>query len=309
MTRPMRLLLPGCAIAALLTAPASAQTNEKPATEAPVSTVSGQFATKTTGTITPAHVVSFYTGDIADVRNRSLRIVLAEIPVDEARVRAAEDPSLELDAIEELKRTNTLTLTATGDAYLSLSATFHATNTYLFGDSVQNLTVEYTTQSATRLAGRLFSPKPVKGANGDSYTVDLRFDVSLPSAPGPGMPLPVGGGDPGAALMNLLAAIAKRDVGAIRAALGPDDRMFAAQRVAARGMSEAEALLEQARQVASLKNVKIRSGDVSGDTARLDVETGDRKKPTVIRVRMVRCGTAWLFTSSPMPRLPVRCEA
>ena len=60
--------------------------------------------------------------------------------------------------------------------------------------------------------------------------------------------------------------------------------------------------------MASLKNVKIRSGDVSGDTARLDVETGDRKNPTVIRVRMVRCGTAWLFTSSPMPRLPVRCE-
>ena len=113
MTRPMRLLLQGCAVAALLTAPAAAQTNEKPATEVPVSTVSGQFTTKTTDTITPAHVVSFYTGDIADVRSRSLRIVLAEIPVDEARVRAAEDPGLELDAIEELKRTNTLTLTAT----------------------------------------------------------------------------------------------------------------------------------------------------------------------------------------------------
>ena len=50
-------------------------------------------------------------------------------------------------------------------------------------------------------------------------------------------------------------------------------------------MSEAEALLDQAREVASLKNVKV------------------------IRVRIVRCGTAWLFTSSPMPRLPVRCEA
>lgn len=125
----------------------------------------------------------------------------------------AEDPSLELDAIDELKRTSTLTLTATGDAYLSLAATFHATTTYFFGDSVQNLTVEYTTQSATRLAGRLFSPKPVKGANGDATRSTKRFDVSLPSAPGPGMPLPVGGGDPGAALLNLLAAIAKRDVG------------------------------------------------------------------------------------------------
>ena len=148
----------------------------------------------------------------------------------------------------------------------------------------------------------------MKGENGDSYEVDLQFDIALAPAPGPGMPLPVGGGEPGAALMNLLTALAKRDLRAIRAALGPDDRMFADQGIAI-GKSEAETLFAQARQLVGLKNVNTRSGDISGDTARLDVETGDRKRPTVIRVRMVRCGTSWLFTGSPVPRLPVRCDA
>src|SRR5258708_33449486 len=79
-----------------------------------------------------------------------------------------------------------------------------------------SLKAEMTTNTADRGAGRVFSAKPVKTMDGETYTVDVKFSTEVTHGPA-GTKLPAGGGDAGKSLQALLTAMKKKDFKAIQA--------------------------------------------------------------------------------------------
>ena len=76
----------------------------------------------------------------------------------------------------------TLLIWANADGSASMNATFSATMTQYLDDTHGSLKVEWTERSAERVAGRLWSPKPVKPMSGDSWTVDVTFAAASSAA-------------------------------------------------------------------------------------------------------------------------------
>jgi len=76
-------------------------------------------------------------------------------------------------------------------------------------------------RDAERIAGSFVLAKP-EDFLGKSYEFDLRFDTAI--TPAPGTPLPLGGGEPGAAYNAWLAALARSDLGALRQMAGDEGR-------------------------------------------------------------------------------------
>jgi hypothetical protein len=180
-----------------------------------------------------------------------------------------------------------------------MNATFSKTMTQFIDDTSGALHVTWTTRSAARLDGRLYSTAPIKTMDGTTYTVDLRFAVDGPSPPA-GAVLPAGGGDPGKALLAFFAAVAAKNWNAIRAASSP-----AALQIFDKSYNTPQ---ENASDVADLvdawipkqKRVVAR-GLLSGDSAMLDVE--GETFPGMMglsRVRMVKAGSVWQFDRAAM---------
>src|SRR4029078_7597586 len=106
------------------------------------------------------------------------------------------------------------------DGSVSMNATFSKTMTQYLDDTSNGLKATLTTNTPTRIEGRLCSPSPLKTMHGTAYSVDVKFaaDVAPVTA---GTPLPAGGGDPGKAFSALLLAPTNKTWPAIKAASGP----------------------------------------------------------------------------------------
>jgi hypothetical protein len=175
-----------------------------------------------------------------------------------------------------------------------MNATFGKTMTQFLNDTGDGLKAEFTSRTATRLEGRVFSSAPLKTLDGSTYTVDLRFGVDVPAPPA-GTALPAGGGDPGKAFTAFVAATAKKNWTAIRAASSPWAlEMFDKSYNSAAENAESAGMLLKAW--VSLPKMKITGGLLRGDVAILDVE-GEVFAGTMglSRVQMVKSGEVWKF--------------
>lgn len=255
---------------------------------------SGAVTVEKLGAISPKHAVAFLVRDQRNARLTRTEILLSDVPVDAAPIQAAFDPHMEAINVDALNDRNYVLLWVGTDGAVSMNATFSKTMTQFLDGTTMGLKVTWTTQSASRLEGRLFSSAPVKTMDGTTYTVDLRFAVDVPKAP-EGQALPVGGGDPGRALTALLGAAARKNWPAIRALLGPSAlQMFdKSYNTPAENAANADDLLKA--WIPSAKR-KIVAGQLRGDVAILDVE--GETFPGMMglsRVQMVKVGTAWKF--------------
>jgi predicted lipid-binding transport protein (Tim44 family) len=127
-----------------------------------------------------------------------------------------------------------------------------------------------------------------------TYDFDLQFDVAV--TPLPGTPLPIDGGEPGAAYRAWLAALAKGDATALRKLVDSGH----AYRFPEDDASQVKESIKDLRDGTPLQ-ADIARGLVDGDRAVLWIEGIDRDDIRRRgRVRMLREEDAWRFAEDDL---------
>jgi hypothetical protein len=257
-------------------------------------TASGSVIVAGTGPIAVSHAAAYVVRDRRNARTTQTEILLADVPLDPASLRTAFDPHMTAINLEALRDRNYVLLWVGRDGRVGMNATFSKTMTQFIDDTGGGLEVAWKTRSASRLDGRLFSPRPLKTLDGTTYTVDLSFAVDV-ETPAEGPVLAAGGGDPGQALTAFLAAVARKDWAAIKAGSSPAAlEMF--DRNYNTTAENVEGTADLLKAWIGATPVAITGGQLDGSVAILDVEAemfpGQRG---LSRVRMIRSGGAWQF--------------
>lgn len=244
--------------------------------------------------IAPKVATAYEVRDQSDGRKRSVEILLAGGALDPAQIAGALDPHV-VAINSEAAKGNYILLWANADGSVSMNATFAETMTQYIDDSHGALKVEWTENTPQRVAGRVWSVKPVKPMSGESWTVDVRFaaDVVRPPA---GTKLPADGGEAGKALDALYRAVGKKDMAGIRAGVAP-----ASMSSLEHDYNSPEENLKEAVEMLGdfwlPKKHKVTGGEQRGDTATLEVE-GELYPGAkwLFLVQMVKGAAGWQFS-------------
>ena len=264
-------------------------------------TASGAFKAKPEGDITPKVAAAFVVRDQFNPREKRIEVILSTAPVDAAKAAADLSPHTVVINDPALKDTNYILIWIGSDGQVSMNATFSKTMTQFVDRASADgaFRAQLTTNTPDKVAGRIFTPAPVKTMGGSSYTVDVTFSAPVVKAPA-GTALPAGGGDPGKALLGFQAARQKKDWPALKAALSP----AATERFIKSYNDDKENLadtLETLNFWLPVKDVTITGGQLTGDVAVLDVEgvlaSGMK---TLTLVRLIKRPSGWLFDSAAL---------
>ena len=148
-------------------------------------------------------------------------------------------------------------------------------------------------QDAGHVAGSWVLKEPESFFD-QTYDFDLHFDTAV--TPLPGKPLPVDGGEPGAAYRAWLAALAKGDVAALRKLVDSEH----AYRFPEDDASQVKESIKDSRDGAPLQ-AEIERGLVDGDRAVLWIEGTDRDDIRRRgRVLMLREEGTWRFAEADL---------
>jgi hypothetical protein len=152
--------------------------------------------------------------------------------------------------------------------------------------------VQIAANTPERVTARVYTPKPVTTGDGQTYSVDVTFNVAV-ARPAAGTPLPAGGGAPGRALKALDLALTRRNWVGIRAGLAPG--ALASVEASYRSPEEnLEYAVDVLRAWLPKKALAVKGGAQRDDTAVLEVEgemfEGQRG---LYLARMRRSGSAW----------------
>ncbi len=244
--------------------------------------------------IAPKVATAYEVRDQSDGRKRSVEIMLAGAALDTAQVAGALDPHV-VAINSETAKGNYILIWANADGSASMNATFAETMTQYIDDSHGSLKVEWTENTPQRIAGRVWSVKPVKPMSGESWTVDVKFaaDVVRPPA---GTKLAADGGEPGKALEALYRAVGKKDWAGIQAGVTPAGMSSLEHDY----NSPAENLKEAVEMLGDFwlpKKHKVTGGEERGDTATLEVE-GELYPGAkwLFLVQMVKGAAGWQFS-------------
>jgi hypothetical protein len=254
---------------------------------------SGEFSVTKRSPIRPKYAAAYETRDQRDAHKRAIEVVLSDEPIDVKAAVAELDPHTDVINQKALQDHNYVILWVRPGNDVSMNATYsekmvqYVDMTPGDGPLPGGLKAEMSTNTADRVVGRLFSPKPVKTMDGETYSVDLKFSTEVTHVPA-GTKLPAGGADAGKALQALLAAMKKKDYKAIQAGVTP-------KRV--ESFSDVDDAVQTLGMTLPTKTFKITGGELRGaDTAILEVESeyfAGQKGLTL--VRMVRNDTHWQF--------------
>jgi hypothetical protein len=219
---------------------------------------------------------------------------------DAEKVVAEGDPAPASINRPALKDTNYVLLWTSGDGKVSMNATFSKTMTQSVDRTdAGRLKAELTTNTPEKVAGRIFTSAPVKTMDGSTYTVDLTFSAPV-ARPPVGTALPVGGGEPGKALIDFFASRQNKDWSALKGALSPAmTEMFV--KSYNHDKENLTSMLDTLNFWLPAQGAKISGGQLTGDAAVLDVEgvlASGVKALTL--VRMIKGPSGWLFDRATM---------
>ena len=264
-------------------------------------TASGTFTAKPEGSIAPKVAAAYVVRDQFNPRQSQVEVILSGKAVDVAKAITELSPHTAVINDPALKDTNYVLLWIGKDGKVSMNATFSKTMTQFIDRASADgaLRAELTTNTPDKVAGRIFTPAPVKSMGGGTYTLDLTFSAPVTKGPS-GTPLAAGGGDPGKALQGFIAARQKKDWPALKAALSPSatERFVKSYNDDKENLSDLLGTLEF---WLPSKDMTITGGTLAGDIAVLDVEgvmASGIKALTL--VRLVRRPSGWLFDSAAM---------
>src|SRR3954452_18844228 len=170
---------------------------------------SGQFTAGKRPPIKPKYAAAYETRDQRDARKSAIEVVLSEETIDVVEAAAELDTHSNVINHKALRDHNYVLLWVRPDNDVSIKATYSDTMTQYVEMTGSRMTADMSVNTRDKVAGRIFSPKPLKTMDGDEYTIDLKFstEVTHPSA---GTKLPADGGEPGKAFNALQTAIVKK---------------------------------------------------------------------------------------------------
>ena len=264
--------------------------------------VSGEFRAGSRA-IAPAHAAAFPVRDPRNPRRTATEVVLSEGPVDVDA--AAGELSPHQHVINQKGIGNYILLWVRRDGEVSMNATFAPTMTQYLdktgggGPFAGALVAELTAAGPERVAGRVYTPRPVRMRSAESYQLDLRFDTAV-TRPVAGTPLGAHGGPPGQAFSSLYTALASKNWPAVRSRLS---RRTLALLAEGDGPSEEGRAfgLETLGAWLPRKRIKVSAGELRGEAAILEVEgesAGGLR--ALYLVRMIREADAWCFDEAAM---------
>jgi hypothetical protein len=264
-------------------------------------TASGAFKSQPEGNITPKVAAAYVVRDQFNPRQNQLEVILSTASVDIAKAVTELGPHTAVINDAALKDTNYVLIWIGADGKVSMNATFSKTMTQFVDRASADgaLRAELTTNTPDKVAGRIFTPAPVKTMSGSTYSVDLTFSAPVTRAAA-GTALQAGGGDPGKAFLRFLAARQKKDWPSLKAALSP----AASERFVKSYNDDTENLADLLGTLdfwLPAKEAKITGGKLTGDAAVLDVEgvlASGIKALTL--VRLIKRPSGWLFDSATM---------
>jgi hypothetical protein len=255
---------------------------------------SGQFTAGKRPPIRPKYAAAYETRDQRDARKIAIEVVLSEEPIDVVEAAAELDPHSNVINQKALRDHNYVLLWVRPDNDVSMNATYSDTMTQYVEMTGSRMTADLTTNTRDKVAGRIFSPKPLKTMDGDPYTIDLKFSTEVTHPPA-GTKLPADGGEPGKAFNALQAAIAKKSWTGIKGNVTAKtlESFYESDR------SETENLADAIQTLGfrlPKKAGKITGGELRGDSAILNVE-GElfEGQNALFLVRMVKDGPRWVF--------------
>ena len=264
-------------------------------------TASGAFKSQPEGSITPKVAAAYVVRDQFNPRQSQIEVILSTAAVDVAKAVADLSPHMVVINDAALKDTNYVLIWIGGDGKVSMNATFSKTMTQFIDRASADgaLRAEVTTNTPDKVAGRIFTPAPVKTMSGSTYTVDLTFSAPVAKAPA-GTALSSGGGEPGKALLGFFAARQKKDWSSLKAMLSP-----AASEMFVKSYNDDKENLTDMLDTLNFwlpaKDAKITGGTLTGDVAVLDVEgvlaTGIK---ALTLVRLIKRPSGWLFDRATM---------
>ena len=255
--------------------------------------VKGQFKVDGKPVITPAHSAAYAVRDQFDPRRWQVEIVLSEGPVDAKAIGDALDPHVNVINQEGVRTGNYILFWVNPDGRVSMNGTLSETMTQ-YGDSTDkgDLKAELTTNTKDRVAGRVFTAKPVKTLSGETYEVDVTFDTTVTKAPA-GTKLPAEGGEAGKAFQSLYQAVQKKDMKGIQAGVTSRvaNMLFADYNSAEENLKSA---VDTLTAWLPKKNVKVTGGESRGESVLLEVE-GEiyEGQNAMYIVRMRKGGSGW----------------
>lgn len=248
-------------------------------------------------TINPKVAAAYETRDQRDARKKSIEVMLSTTPLNLDEIASAVDPHVVAINSDAARKGDYILLWVRPDGSVSMNATFSASMSQYIDTTDDGLKAELKENTASRLAGRIWTAKPVKTMSGETYELDVTFSTDISRRPA-GTKLPANGGEPGKALEALYAAVAKKNWNGIKAGLTPGT--FASYnpdyRTPEENLQEAVDALANYRLPKKHKTV---GGEVSGDRAVLEVE-GEifEGQKALYFVEMVKGDAGWQYESS-----------
>jgi hypothetical protein len=245
-----------------------------------------------TGTISPKQAVGYVIRDQRNARATEIELLLTEVPVNAAALRDQLDPHVVAINFDELRDHQYLLLWVKPDGTVSMNATYAKTMTQYINDTAGGLKAELTTNTPTKVEGRIYSPSPLKTFDGPTYMIDVKFSADVIPAL-TGTPIAAGGGDAGKALTTFWTAVTKKDWAGIKAGLSPHKlKTFDSDSDTPAEKADSASSILTAR--LGLNKMKIDGGMlINPTTAVLEVESDSFGTRVLSLVMMVKPGAAW----------------
>jgi hypothetical protein len=254
----------------------------------------GQFAAGKRPPIKPKYAAAYETRDQRDARKMAVEVVLSEGPIDVVEAAAELDPHSNVINQKALRDHNYVLLWVRPDNDVSMNATYSDTMTQYVEMTGSRMTADMTANTRDKVAGRIFSPKPLKTMDGDEYTIDLKFSTEVTRPPA-GTKLPADGGEPGKALNALQSAIAKKSWTGIKGNVSAKtlESFYESDRTEKDNLADA---IQTLGFHLPKKPGKITGGELRDDGAILNLE-GQlfEGQNALFLVRMVKDGSRWVF--------------
>lgn len=270
-----------------------------------IADVKGQFKVDGKTVITPTHAAAYPVRDQFNPREMQIEVILAEGPVDTKALTEALDPHVDVINQDPVRAGNYVLLWIDPKGRVDMNGTLSETMTQ-YADTTHEggLKAELTTNTKDRIAGRVYTPTPVKTLGGETYEVDVTFDVAVSRAP-TGTKLPGDGGDPGKAFQALYQAVQKKDMNGIKAGVTPEveNLLFEDYYTPEENLKSA---VDTLTAWLPKKNVKVTGGELRSNTAIVEVE-GEiyEGRNALYLVKMVKTDSGWsLQQAAPAGMFP-----
>lgn len=262
--------------------------------------ISGQFVLGGKP-VTVKEVAAFRMRDQFNPRTFETYVMLTATPVDRAAIGASLDPYALAINDPAVHDADYLAFSVRANGEVALNA--HVGGTQYVDSSGKimgqpgSLVAECKENTATRIACKVKTAKPVKSLDGPTWSMDLSFESDVLGRT-PGKPMAKDGEAPGKALLALRAALAGKDLAKILALLTPEQAKDYQEdwRTPAENLASAKDILD----VRLPKQPKITGGEwLAPDRALLEVEGVPYENGRMLYlVEMRRVGDRWLYVES-----------